>query len=325
MAQGANNPAFALSLRLLDHKTYHGLTLEFINMLLECEGIKDASFYEVFSLDRDVKTSKDYSVRRFPLSLDDCQEDENSEIIDQVVIEKKGGIHSIEHSDENYIVLDIFENVRPRRLVVIRGEVADEIWPIMEGSFLIYEKLVILLDSKERDNLTHLHNRQTMDLILHQVFEFYQNKDLVEEEKCSWLAILDIDFFKDVNDTFGHIYGDEVLILFARIMEQTFRHTDFIFRYGGEEFLVIVNRVNRKGAEEALQRFRLAVEEYPFSFGSITVSIGYTLINPSINQSKLLEFADSALYQAKSKGRNLVIYNEDDTNDLGNANDVEMF
>jgi diguanylate cyclase (GGDEF)-like protein len=195
----------------------------------------------------------------------------------------------------------------------------------LEGLFQIYERLVILLDSKERDNLTCLHNRQTMDLILNQVFEYYQNTGVACEDKRSWVALLDIDYFKSVNDTFGHLYGDEVLILFAGLMEKTFRHTDFLFRFGGEEFLVIINRVSKEGVSQALERFRQEVEQCDFPFGKITVSIGYTFVNPNVDQRSLLEYADSALYSAKTKGRNCIEYEDQKQPSVSNANDIEFF
>lgn len=215
--------------------------------------------------------------------------------------------------------------MKPRRLVIIRGNLQATSRSIITALFQVYQRLVVLLDSKERDNLTRLHNRQTLDIILDQVFDFYSKREDLDDKKYSWVAILDIDHFKEINDTFGHLYGDEVLIIFSRLIEQTFRHTDFIFRYGGEEFLVIVNRLEKTQAELALERFRKAVEEYEFSFGSITVSIGYTIVNPKVNQRVLLEFADSALYLAKNNGRNQVVYSDQGDRGIDNANDVEFF
>lgn len=316
---------FTQSLRLLEHNSYQGLTHQFISLLMEYSGIKDAASYEVFSLSRPDNNELDYSVRRFPLSLDDKIQDEYSDIIDHVVKNHQGGFYEEFTDDQHYMVLDIYETVKPRRLVVIKGKLNAQDVKELKGLFRVYESLVALLDSKERDNLTRLHNRQTMDVILAQVFDFYQLKDLSNESKLSWIALLDIDHFKSVNDTFGHLYGDEVLITFSRIMEKTFRHTDFIFRYGGEEFLVIINRVTKQGARQALERFRNAIEQHDFSFGKITVSIGFTLINPDIDQRSLIERADSALYEAKNNGRNQIIYNDQDQNSIDDSNDVEFF
>ena len=121
------------------------------------------------------------------------------------------------------------------------------------------------------------------------------------------IAVLDIDHFKQVNDRFGHLYGDEVLLHFASLMEKTFRHTDFLFRYGGEEFVAIVNNTDRTGVELSLERFRNAVESYAFPSGQVTVSVGYALIDPAVAPSVTMEAADKALYQAKQGGRNRVV------------------
>ncbi|GAA6135950.1 GGDEF domain-containing protein [Oceaniserpentilla sp. 4NH20-0058] len=318
-------PEFVLALRLLEHKNYPELTHQLVCLLLEYEGIEDVACYEIFSLARASKEGQDFSSRRFPVSLDDNVSDEYTQLIDNVVQKYYGGVHQLEHDNQAFLVFDICEGVKPRRLVIAKGNVLNEELNIITGLFCIYERLVILLDSKERDNLTHLRNRQTMDVILAQVFDFYQKKDLSKEEKFSWLAILDLDHFKEVNDTFGHLYGDEVLITFSRLMEKSFRHTDFIFRYGGEEFLVIVNRATKEQAEKALQRFRKSVEDYDFSFGKVTVSIGFTFLNPEVGQRSLLELADSALYGAKNKGRNQVVYNDLQDSTIENSNDVELF
>lgn len=323
------NQAFALSIRLLEHKTYHDLTHQFITILMEFDGVKDAASYEIFSLSRkhtnDIACSIEYLVRRFPLSLDDNVQDEYSHLIDQIVQQHQGGIIHLSDEHETYVAMDVVENVKPRRVVLVKGSLNKEDSEQLAGLFKVYERLVILLDSKERDNLTHLHNRQTMDLILNQVFEYYQTSGAECEDKRSWVALLDIDHFKSVNDNFGHLYGDEVLILFSGLMEKTFRHTDFLFRYGGEEFLVIINRVSKEGVEQALERFRKEVESFKFAFGKVTVSIGYTFVNPNVDQRSLLEYADAALYTAKSNGRNRIEYEDQKKSSLSDANDIEFF
>lgn len=281
--------------------------------------------YEVFMLTRDANNSDDYSARRFPLSLDDCTQDENQGVLTSAIQSDRTGLYTHHMDGDEYLIFDISENVKPRRLLIIKGKVSDDEQALLKGLLQVYERLVILLDSKERDNLTHLHNRQTMDIILNQVFEYYQRNDASIDEKHSWVALLDIDHFKDVNDTFGHLYGDEVLIIFSNLMEKTFRHSDFIFRYGGEEFIVIINRLSKADVKMVLERFRKVVEAHSFSFGSITVSIGYTFVNPKVSQRVLLEYADSALYAAKQNGRNRIEYNDQNRHDANDVDDVELF
>tara|TARA_R110002049_G_scaffold53729_2_gene149902 strand:- start:211 stop:1158 length:948 start_codon:yes stop_codon:yes gene_type:complete len=306
--------AFSLSARLLEHKTYHDLTQQLIQMLKELDGVIDVTSYEVFGLSRKNKlidaNDLDFLVRRFPLSLDDYHEDENSKLVDYIVKTYEGGIHHLNQEGQAYIVLDIAQNVKPRRVIILKGALNDYDSELLNGIHSIYERQVILLDSKERDPLTHLHNRQTMDLILSQVFSFYKERSASPSDKHSWIALLDIDHFKKVNDRFGHLYGDEVLLQFAGLMEKVFRNSDFLFRFGGEEFLVIINQTDQEGTEAALERFRLELESYDFQFSKVTVSIGYTKLDPKLAQSVVLENTDKALYQAKSNGRNQIVYIE---------------
>ena len=91
-------------------------------------------------------------------------------------------------------------------------------------------------------------------------------------------------------------------------MYQSFLHNDFLFRFGGEEFVVILNLATRSGAESAFNRFRLAIANYQFpSVEQVTVSIGMTHINSQIMHTTLLDDADKALYHAKQTGRNRVV------------------
>jgi len=118
--------------------------------------------------------------------------------------------------------------------------------------------------------------------------------------------VLDIDHFKRINDAFGHLYGDEILVRFARLMRETFRATDLLYRFGGEEFVVIYG-VDREDAGEApLERFRVAIERHPFPGGRVTVSAGHARIADSTPISTLIDRADVALYYAKTHGRNQV-------------------
>lgn len=193
-----------------------------------------------------------------------------------------------------------------------------------------YRNLVILHDSKERDLLTRLPNRQSLHARLLSVWEHYCQNPVADnaQEKCSWVAILDIDHFKRINDNFGHLYGDEVLLMFSQIMNKTFRHNDFLFRYGGEEFVVILNLATRSGAEIAFNRFRRAIAEHNFpKIGNVTVSAGITHINGMFMQTTLLDHADKALYHAKETGRNKVVLYEDlsDVVQENNESTIEFF
>lgn len=157
------------------------------------------------------------------------------------------------------------------------------------------------------DALTGLMNRGTFDEMLFQLVFNLQNDPERQDpiDKYPTLALLDIDLFKKINDNFGHIYGDEVLLLLAQIMRKSFRHFDWLYRYGGEEFAVILHNIHHHAVQEVLERFRNTVAEYHFPrIGQVTVSIGAVEIRPGDAAPVILDKADKALYYAKNHGRN---------------------
>ncbi|MBF0496898.1 MAG: diguanylate cyclase [Deltaproteobacteria bacterium] len=126
------------------------------------------------------------------------------------------------------------------------------------------------------------------------------------------LAILDIDFFKHVNDTYGHICGDKVLVQFADLLQSQVRRYDLVGRYGGEEFCVILPGAPLAGAENVMNRFRIYIENTPCLWEEqeiyVTVSAGVASSEnlPDVDLDSLLRLADEALLEAKSNGRNQV-------------------
>lgn len=124
------------------------------------------------------------------------------------------------------------------------------------------------------------------------------------------LAIIDIDFFKKINDTYGHSCGDYVLKEAAYLMLKTFRQTDFVFRYGGEEFAVILTETSAGKALIPLERFRQAIENYNFKYQGkdlkVTVSIGVSSNIDFETPWEMFDDADKALYEAKNCGRNRI-------------------
>lgn len=178
----------------------------------------------------------------------------------------------------------------------------------------IFENLNSLLNKKERDTLTGLLNRQTYDSVINQIMPFYSSgfRRNTDKIKSSCLAIMDIDYFKKINDTFGHLIGDEVLLAMSQLMRKCFRFTDFLFRYGGEEFVVILIEISKSDAYNVLNRFRRQVETHQFpQAGNVTISIGYVEIDPKEFPATLFERADNALYHAKNTGRNRICLYDD--------------
>lgn len=124
-------------------------------------------------------------------------------------------------------------------------------------------------------------------------------------------AIVDIDFFKHINDTYGHLCGDKILKEVAFFINDSFRKTDMVFRYGGEEFVVILTETNSQAASIPLERLRERVEKNVFKFKEnkikVTISVGYSSdVEHSEDATQLFERADAALYIAKESGRNQI-------------------
>ena len=183
---------------------------------------------------------------------------------------------------------------------------------VITGIFNVYQNYQSLLDYSERDALTDLYNRKTFD----EQFARYSSNILVTagdnaEQPQQWLVVIDIDHFKLVNDRFGHLYGDEVLILLANVLRSSFRSNDRVFRFGGEEFVVLLRSISLEEARTTLNHFREAVQEYPFpQVGQVTVSIGF--VNATAGSPvEILGQADQALYYAKEHGRNQVCFYDD--------------
>ena len=197
---------------------------------------------------------------------------------------------------------------------------------VIQGIFHVYQNYQSLLDYSERDALTGLLNRKTFD----EQFSRGPTASMARRARpaatgladaapascCAppveqWLAVMDIDHFKQVNDRFGHLYGDEVLILVANILRSSFRSHDRIFRFGGEEFVVLLRSTKLATAHKVFNRFRLAVQEYPFpQVGQVTMSIGFVSTSRG-SPVEILGQADQALYHAKESGRNQVCLYDD--------------
>jgi len=157
-----------------------------------------------------------------------------------------------------------------------------------------------------RDPLTGVYNRYAMDNIVSREIDLSQRN----KTPLSMIA-LDIDFFKKVNDTHGHAIGDGVLKHLTECVHQCTRATDAMFRYGGEEFNLLLNNTDLSGAQELAERIREHIENTTCICDgisvNITVSIGISILNEHDDYSAFFKRADNALYQAKSAGRNQVI------------------
>jgi len=175
-----------------------------------------------------------------------------------------------------------------------------------------------LLDYGEADTLTGLANRKTFDKHLFEILGQTASDDLQPHSEipsrrrggCDlshWLAICDVDHFKRINDVHGHLAGDTVLVTLSQLMHDTFRFDDQLFRFGGEEFIVVLQPASEDDAAGTLERFRAGVEQHRFAeVGQVTVSVGYCRLLPNDTPTRIIDRADAALYWAKRNGRNRV-------------------
>jgi diguanylate cyclase len=162
------------------------------------------------------------------------------------------------------------------------------------------------------DALTGLPNRRRMYDVTQQQLELAQRYNT---PFC--IALLDIDHFKRINDTLGHIKGDEVLVQVAALLRAELRATDQLGRWGGEEFLLVLPQINLPEALAALERSRRTVESHVSVAGqSVTLSCGVTPYLPGDTATSIFQRADEALYEAKRRGRNQVVSSENENSRL---------
>ncbi|MCU7904282.1 MAG: GGDEF domain-containing protein [Candidatus Thiodiazotropha sp. (ex Epidulcina cf. delphinae)] len=158
------------------------------------------------------------------------------------------------------------------------------------------------------DSLTGVKNRTAFDSNFGREIKFNRRK-----QTDLSLIVMDIDFFKRINDQYGHAIGDQVLKAVANTAEHTIRSSDALYRYGGEEFVVVLNGTDMGGANLLAERIRENIEKLhikPLKDMTITLSLGVTLMREDDTAQTLFKRADAALYSAKNKGRNQVVSDE---------------
>ncbi|MFN4264841.1 MAG: diguanylate cyclase [Aquabacterium sp.] len=228
-----------------------------------------------------------------------------------------------QHEGDRYVtVLPLLVEVGLPGVLEVRSEqpLSQETLRPIQTLLRVFGNFQNLLESSQRDTLTGLLNRQTFDAtFLKASMPVVTDGALdatVDRRSSSttgyWLGVVDIDHFKKVNDGFGHLIGDEVLVLVARIMRQSFRHYDRLYRFGGEEFVILLRGGNEEDARAAFERFRVNVESYLFpQVKNVTVSVGFTEVQHQDTPNQAFSRADQGVYQAKHQGRNRVLCYEE--------------
>jgi len=206
-------------------------------------------------------------------------------------------------SDESSLVLhirtkDVEEIKRIQKIVPIITNYIELAEPVLETKTLMQA----LQESTLKDGLTSLYNRRFLDNYINEL----------ELDKNIAMMMIDIDYFKMVNDTYGHNIGDNVLRSVSKVLLNSIKHDDYAVRYGGEEFLVILTDKSDDEIESIAKSIKDSVSTIEFSslneVFKKTLSIGYALFpTDDTNPWQVIKLADNALYEAKENGRDRII------------------
>lgn len=157
----------------------------------------------------------------------------------------------------------------------------------------------------EIDDLTKIYNRRFLSKIAH---------ELHNQKNDYSLIIFDLDNFKNINDTYGHQFGDDVLIKVTEESRKILRNNDYFGRYGGEEFVVFLPNTNIEDTIEIAERIRIAISNIDFIYDNkkvnVTASFGINSFDPELNVNEVFEIADKRLYKSKDNGKNIISYED---------------
>ncbi len=193
-------------------------------------------------------------------------------------------------------------------------KIEDKYWAVKSGNRYIIDdfdgidKFEEELSQKAMfDPLTRCFNKKEIEILIENSLKNYFRYD---DPFC--VLMLDIDFFKKVNDTYGHLAGDFVLKQVAKTIQEEIRDSDICGRFGGEEFIILLPNTKISGAMKLASRIKESIENQKFKFNNylinISVSIGITSPSKTDSIFSLIERVDRALYEAKKKGRNRIEY-----------------
>ncbi len=231
-------------------------------------------------------------------------------------LEFNSSLRVLNDNNETVILYPLYnaKNTPNAIVAILMHEKRTYLPELSEKLIHIYKNFTKLMNEYELDTLTGLYNRMTLEIKIKKIISKLQSiQSRRGEDSCDayYLAMFDIDHFKNVNDNFGHLVGDEVLMEFARMLTTNFREKDLLFRFGGEEFVGIFQCRNASDMEKIMNNFRSKVENTIFNkAGNLTISNGFTEILSFDSASNIIGRADAALYFAKNNGRNRVCFYE---------------
>lgn len=208
------------------------------------------------------------------------------------------------HHKENYRVP---VRIRVKPIQDDHGEIIGAVEVFSDNTFAVavrhrIEELKRLADS---DALTGTGSRRFSEVTLSAALKNYQ-----QNGEIFGLLFIDVDHFKQINDTYGHLVGDQMLKVVADTMRYSVRTSDYVGRWGGEEFIIILYQINEKQLQNIAEKLRSLVEKNTLTTEKgevgVTVSVGGTLVQPGDTLKTILQRADELLYQSKSMGKNCV-------------------
>lgn len=227
-----------------------------------------------------------------------------------IKIGDKAGVHSCQYNltmDETELGSITFSRKKrflEEELSIIERLASTLVFPLRNAK--LYQAA---LQSALRDELTGCGNKRALDASLHREAELS-----VRHNTPLSILMLDVDHFKHINDTYGHLAGDSVLRDLAATIKKCARQSDLCFRYGGEEFLLILDDTDVNQALKIAERIRESVETHTYLYKGkiipVTISIGASTFMQGETLDSLKERADKALYTAKESGRNLTVSSE---------------
>ena len=300
---------------LIDDRDRESLEVTLARVTFEISGARSLSFWRTFERSDGVWLRRRAAI---PVRVDGLAEADVPLLaaagpLRQAYAERAVALSHQGAAGRRLYVMPVLGNAGPLGLIEIETDLDLDVERLagISGMLRIYRSHLAALDYADTDELTGLSNRRTFDEQLRRFAASEMVGGARREADVlrlgAHIGVADIDFFKRINDNFGHPYGDEVLVLFSSLMRKVFRETDKLFRFGGEEFVVMMSNCPLDDALLAFERFRAAVEGYAFpQVGRVTVSIGVASLRVHDTGSSAFGRADQALYVAKSEGRNRV-------------------
>jgi diguanylate cyclase (GGDEF)-like protein len=267
----------------------------------ELEKVFDELIVQKYFIDKERETAKEVFVA-FTKTIYEMSQ--SSEKLDKTLNEQIDVIKAAENMSDILSAKDVVLGQAKK----IQSQ-TDAMREELEESKRTISKLTQILEQVESkamiDPLTQVFNRGTYNMEIAQMI-----KEFKRYKNPAALIIIDIDHFKTFNDDYGHKVGDAVLALVASLIKGAVRDTDMVFRYGGEEFVVLLDNLDLKNALTVAEKVRAQIESHHLTNKAnvlnITVSIGLSCFKDGDIETTIFERADKALYQGKQNGRNRV-------------------